>query len=99
MADVGDPAVTLLVDDGLIGAAVLEVVVADQIDVAGAHCGDLCGGEKTAENNSGCEDTVAHGASRLSPVYLLPVRVPARNRDREEAAGSIALTGRSRSVC
>src|SRR5258708_5678049 len=34
MPDVGDPAAALLVDHGLIGAAALEVVVADQLHVA-----------------------------------------------------------------
>ena len=34
VADVGDPAVALLVDDGLVGAASLEIVVADKLHVA-----------------------------------------------------------------
>ncbi len=34
VADIGDPAVPLLVDDGLIGAAPLEIVVADELHVA-----------------------------------------------------------------
>ncbi len=33
VADIGDPAVPLLVDDGLVGAAALEVVVADELHV------------------------------------------------------------------
>ena len=34
MADVGDPAAALLVNDGLVGAAALQIVVADELHVA-----------------------------------------------------------------
>ena len=34
MAYVGDPAAALLVDDGLIGAAALQIVIADELHVA-----------------------------------------------------------------
>ena len=35
MADIGDPAVALMMDGGLIGAARLQVVVPDQLHVGG----------------------------------------------------------------
>src|ERR1700694_3874928 len=38
VADVGDPAIALLLDNGLIGASGLQVVVTHQIHVAGSGC-------------------------------------------------------------
>src|SRR6185436_14702404 len=63
VADVGDPARALSVNDRLVRAAVLQVAITGKIHVAGARRGHLRRGGETTEHDSEDEEAVTHEAS------------------------------------